>query len=93
MPELASELRKILSHSSSCMDHQEEQIAATGCAVQVLVTQVLELTIQLQCLTNEPIQPVAANPSDSAGCFNQPVDLDGHPITDEGNMSAPHFDG
>ncbi len=62
-PASASELRDFLSHSNSCMDHQDEQRAASNRAIQALVSQVSELTTQLQRLQAEPEQrPTASNP-------------------------------
>ncbi len=62
-PASASDLRGFLSHSNSRMDRQDEQIAATNRAIQALVSQVSELTTQLQRLQTEPVQqPTASNP-------------------------------
>lgn len=48
-----AELRDVLSKSNTRMERQEDQMMATGRAVQALVTQVSELTTQLQQLRNE----------------------------------------
>ncbi len=62
-PASASELRDFLARSNSRMDHQDEQRAASNRAIQALVTQVSELTTQLQRLPSEPEQrPTASNP-------------------------------
>ncbi len=62
-PASASELRDFLSRSNSRMDHQDEQRAASNRAIQALVSQVSELTTQLQRLQSEPEQwPTASNP-------------------------------
>ncbi len=62
-PVSASDLRDFLSHSNSRMDRQDEQMAASNRAVQALVSQVSELTIQLQHLQIEYVQqPTASNP-------------------------------
>ncbi len=64
-PASASELREILSNSNARMERQEEQMMATGRAVQALVTQVSDLTTQLQHLKAESAQaqqPAALNP-------------------------------
>ncbi len=66
-PASASDLRGFLSHSDSRMDRQDEQVAATNRAIQALVSQVSELTTQLQHLQTEPVQqPTASNPPASA---------------------------
>lgn len=44
----AAELREFLVNNKARMEHQEEQRAATGHAVQTLAAQVSELTNQLQ---------------------------------------------
>ncbi len=62
-PASASELRDFLARSNSRMDHQDEQRAVSNRAIQALVTQVSELTTQLQRLQSEPEQrPTASNP-------------------------------
>ncbi len=62
-PASASELRDILTSSKIRMEQQEEQIMATGRAVQALVTQVSELTTQFRQFKIEPTQqPTALNP-------------------------------
>ncbi len=62
-PASASELRDILTSSNTRMEQQEEQIMATGRAVQALVTQVSELTTQFrQFKTESTQQPTALNP-------------------------------
>ncbi len=62
-PASASELRDFLARSNSRMDHQDEQRAASNRAIQALVSQVSELTTQLQRLQSEPEQrTTAANP-------------------------------
>ncbi len=59
----ALDLRYFLSHSNSCIDRQEEQMAASNRAVQALVSQVSELTTQLQRLQTESVkQTTASNP-------------------------------
>lgn len=58
-PANASELRDILSSNNARMERQEEQIFATGRAVQALVAQVSELTAQLQQMKTE----AAASPT------------------------------
>ncbi len=52
-PANASELRDILSSNDARMERQEEQIFATGRAVQALVAQVSGLTAQLQQMRTE----------------------------------------
>ncbi len=47
----ASGLRDFLSNNNTRMDRQEEQMLATGRAVQALVAQVSELTTQFQHLS------------------------------------------
>ncbi len=76
-PASASDLRYVLSHSNSCIDHQEEQVAASNRAVQALVSQVSELTTQLQRIQTESVQqptssypPVSSIP-DQAACFTE----------------------
>ncbi len=77
-PASASDLRGFLSHSNSRMDRQDEQMAAFNRAIQALVSQVSELTTQLQRLQTEPVQqPTASNPPastipDQAVCFIEP---------------------
>ncbi len=77
-PASASELRDFLSRSNSRMDHQDEQRAASNRAIQALVSQVSELTTQLQRLQAEPEQrPTASNSPaptipDQAGRFIEP---------------------
>ncbi len=62
-PASASELRDFLSLSNSRIDRQEEQMAVSNRAVQALVSQVSELTTQLQRLQTESVQqPTASNP-------------------------------
>ncbi len=62
-PASASELRDILTSSNIRMEQQEEQIMATGRAVQALVTQVSELTTQFRQFKIESTQqPTALNP-------------------------------
>uniref|UniRef100_A0A4W5KTI3 CCHC-type domain-containing protein n=1 Tax=Hucho hucho TaxID=62062 RepID=A0A4W5KTI3_9TELE len=64
----ALELTEFLSRSMSRMDQQEEQMKATGHAVQALVAQVSELTQQLQRLsvpaapTTPPVPPTPIPP-------------------------------
>ncbi len=61
-PASASDLRGFLSHRNSRRDHQDEQMAASNRAIQALVSQVSELTTQLQRLQTEPEQrPTASN--------------------------------
>ncbi len=61
-PASASELRDFLSRSNSRMDHQDEQTAVSNRAIQTLVSQVSQLTTQLQRLQTEPEQrPTASN--------------------------------
>ncbi len=77
-PASASELRDFLARSNSRMDHQDEQRAVSNHAIQALVTQVSELTTQLQRLQSEPEQrPTASNPPaptipDQAGRIIEP---------------------
>ncbi len=77
-PASASELRDFLSRSNSRMDHQDEQRAASNRAIQALVSQVSELTTQLQRLQAKPEQrPTASNSPaptipDQAGRFIEP---------------------
>ncbi len=57
----ALDLWDYLSNNNACMDRQEEQMLATGRAVQALVAQVSELTTQFQQLrppTTPPPPPV-----------------------------------
>ncbi len=62
-PASASQLRDFLARSNSRMVHQDEQRAASNRAIQALVSQVSELTTQLQRLQSEPEQrTTAANP-------------------------------
>ncbi|KAI2657474.1 Transposon Tf2-9 polyprotein [Labeo rohita] len=64
-PASAAELREILSNSNTRMERQEEQMMATGRAVQALVAQVSELTTQLQQLKVETAstqQPSTSDP-------------------------------
>lgn len=62
-PVSASELRDILTSSNARMERQDEQIMATGRAVQALVAQVSELTNQLQKFKTESAhQPTVLNP-------------------------------
>ncbi len=76
-PVSASALRYVLSHSNSRIDHQEKQVAASNRAVQALVSQVSELTTQLQRIQTESVQqptssypPVSSVP-DQAACFTE----------------------
>ncbi len=66
-PASASEIREILSNSNTRMDRQEEHMMATGRAVQALVTQVSDLTTQLQHLRTESAQ------AQQAAALNPPV--------------------
>ncbi len=59
-PAIASELRDILTSSKIRMEQQQEQIMATGRAVQALVTQVSELTTQFRQFKIEPTQQPTA---------------------------------
>lgn len=52
-PMSAAELREILSNNNVQFDRQGEQIMATGYAVQALVAQVSEMTMQLQQLQTD----------------------------------------
>ncbi len=52
-PASMAELRDVLSKSNTRMERQEDQMMATGRAVQALVTQVSELTTQFQQLKTE----------------------------------------
>ncbi|KAI2664142.1 Transposon Tf2-8 polyprotein [Labeo rohita] len=62
-PVSAAELREFLENSNARLTQQDEQIVGTGRAVQALVSQVSELTSQLQHLQMEPTQqPTAPNP-------------------------------
>ncbi|KAI2645588.1 Transposon Tf2-9 polyprotein [Labeo rohita] len=64
-PASAAELREFLSNSNTRMERQEEQMMATGCAVQALVAQFSELTTQLQQLKVETAstqQPLTSDP-------------------------------
>lgn len=62
-PASMAELRDILTSSNSRFAQQEEQIMATGRAVQALVTQVSDLTTQVRQLKPESAQqPTALNP-------------------------------
>ncbi|KAL0192085.1 hypothetical protein M9458_010381, partial [Cirrhinus mrigala] len=60
----APTLRDILTANNARMDRQDEQMIATGRAVQALVTQVSELTNQLQQLRS-PAAPLPPPPSPS----------------------------
>lgn len=77
-PVSTAEFRDFLSSSKACMEHQEEQMMATGCAVQALVTQVSELNTQLQRLKLETVsaqQLPATNPPvavDQIACSTEP---------------------
>ncbi len=77
-PASASDLRDFLSHSNSHIDRQEEQMAASNRTVQALVSQVSELTTQLQRLQTESVlQPTVSNPPvssipDQAVRFTEP---------------------
>ncbi len=60
-----AELRDVLSKSNTRIERQEDQMMATGRAVQALVTQVSELTTQFQQLKTETASlqhPPAPNP-------------------------------
>ncbi|KAL0173848.1 hypothetical protein M9458_029816, partial [Cirrhinus mrigala] len=64
-PASAAELREFLSNNNTRMERQEEQMMATGRAVQALVAQVSELTTQLQQLKVETAstqQPLTSSP-------------------------------
>ncbi len=71
-------IKRLLSRSNSRMDHQDEQRAASNRAIQALVSQVSELTTQLQRLQTEPEQrPTASNSPaptipDQVGRFIEP---------------------
>lgn len=62
-PAIAAELREILSNSNARFNHQEEQIVATGRAVQALVVQVSELITQLQQLRTDCPHSHCAQPT------------------------------
>ncbi|KAL1268444.1 hypothetical protein QQF64_033807 [Cirrhinus molitorella] len=84
-PVSASELRDILSSSNARMDWQEEQITATGHAVQALLTQVSELTTQVQQLKNESAQqPTALNLP-----VSPPVDYSARLVLMQPEMTVP----
>ncbi len=75
-----SDLRGFLSHSNSRMNRQDEQMAATNRAIQALVSQVSELTTQLQRLQTEPVQqPTASNPPASTVPDPPPAFYSGEP--------------
>ncbi|KAL0199060.1 hypothetical protein M9458_007600, partial [Cirrhinus mrigala] len=61
----APTLRDILTANNARMDRQDEQMIATGRAVQALVTQVSELTNQLQQLRSPAAPPPPPPPSPS----------------------------
>ncbi len=63
----ASDLRDFLSNNNARMDHQEEQMLATGRAVQALVVQVSELTTQFQHLRS----PTKLTSTTSSFNFNE----------------------
>ncbi|KAI2643080.1 Retrotransposon-derived protein PEG10 [Labeo rohita] len=77
-PACVAELREFLSNSNTRMEHQEEQMMATGCAVQALVSQVAELTTQLQQLkvetasTQQPSRPDPPVPVDQTARSAEP---------------------
>ncbi len=65
----ASTLQGLFASNNARMDRQDEQMLATGRAVQALVAQVSELTTQLQLLrtpTAPPPPPVPPIPADNA---------------------------
>ncbi|KAL1276812.1 hypothetical protein QQF64_036435 [Cirrhinus molitorella] len=65
-PVSAAELRDFLSSCNTRMERQEEQMVATGHAVQALVLQVSELTTQLQQLkVGTALTPSSPTPSPS----------------------------
>uniref|UniRef100_A0A671LWM7 Retrotransposon gag domain-containing protein n=1 Tax=Sinocyclocheilus anshuiensis TaxID=1608454 RepID=A0A671LWM7_9TELE len=65
-PASAAELRDVLSGSSARMEQQEQQILATGRAVQTLITQVSDLTTQFRQLRAEATQRPTALDSATA---------------------------
>ncbi|KAL0148088.1 hypothetical protein M9458_056628, partial [Cirrhinus mrigala] len=77
-PASATELREFLSNSNTRMERQEEQMMATGRAVQALVAQVSELTTQLQQLkvetasTQQPSMPDPPAPVDQTARTAEP---------------------
>ncbi|KAL0170633.1 hypothetical protein M9458_035229, partial [Cirrhinus mrigala] len=77
-PASAAELRDFLSNSNTHMERQEEQMMATGSAVQALVAQVSELTTQLQllkvetALSQQPSTPDPPAPVDWTVCSAEP---------------------
>ncbi len=65
----ASTLQGLFASNNARMDRQDEQMLATGHAVQALVAQVSELTTQLQLLrtpTAPPPLPIPPIPADNA---------------------------
>ncbi len=80
-----AELRDFLASSNTHMERQEEQMMATGRAVQALVTQVSELTTQFQRLKVETAsaqQPPTSNP---------PVSVDQTVRSAEPRLPPPAF--
>ncbi len=68
----ATTLQGLFAFNNACMDRQDEQMLATGRAVQALVAQVSELTTQLQLLrapTAPPPSPVPPIPADNASQY------------------------
>lgn len=85
-PAEESDLQNLLSNSNACLDWQEEQMLATGWAVQTLVAQVSELTTQVQLLrspTAPPTTPVPPRPTvdvpHSEPCLPTPERYGGEP--------------
>lgn len=59
-PASDAELRDILSSNNARLERQEDQIMATGHAVQALVAHVLDLTTQFQQLRTDSVHTSAA---------------------------------
>ncbi len=90
-PANASELRDILSSNNARVERQEEQIFATGRAVQALVAQVSELTAQLQQMKTEaaasptvpdslPVPPISEHADPHVEpCLPPPASYSGEP--------------
>lgn len=67
----ASEINEFLSTSATRMNRQEEQMVATGRAVQALVAQVSDLTAQFRQLRAESPGPSTAQPPPLASPSSQ----------------------
>ncbi len=80
----ARSIQGILESNNARMDRQEEQMFATGRAVQALVAQVSELTAQIQTSENARC---ATPPADSPSALEQP-DSTRAAIADTGGLQG-----